>query len=152
MTQASVFDRIAALTVVTDDVVPAIYNYDDLPDVLVSNHLPARLLMPYQQRGHQAADFAHISLGRAARATRRIVDLLLLRAVPEGQRVKLPAARLVAYADAYEAVVLADRSLGGAQTLCRALTINSGVYAWPAGSTQYFGVEVVLTVEDYLHG
>jgi len=148
MTLTTVFAAIAGLSVTTASVSPTVYTYSALPQFNDTADLPARLLMPQQDRGSQAADFEHVALGTTVRATRRIVDLLLMAKIASGQGMAEHYNKLVGYADAYEAVVKNDRSLGVATFNCTNLAINMGRFTY--SEVDYFGVEVVLTVDDYL--
>jgi hypothetical protein len=139
-----IFNAIAAWTPSYDsDVVPKVWNYNQVKEALPSAAAPIRVLMPMRLSGDP---FEFVALGKTSKTTWRIVDLLLIKPVSQGDGIKSEGENMVAYAENYHDTLRSKRSPTSSSHVVGA-TINTGVFSW--NQVDYYGVECVVTVDEY---
>ena len=144
MSAVDVFVAVAAWTPTFDsDVTPKVWNYNQIKATLPSAATPIRILSAIETPG----EFAFIALGKTNKVAWRLVDLLLIRPVVQGDGIKSESAHFVQYADSYRQAMYDHRAVTSSAIVSSA-TIEPGVYPW--NDVQYFGVKCTMTIEDFL--
>lgn len=141
---AAIYTALAAMPVPVGGALASVRNYDALPASVAAGDTPVRLLMPLSAQ--PGGGVSVVTFSGAQQADWRIADLLLLRPAQAG-RLEQAAALMVEYQVNYAAAVANARGLAGA--FIQSLTMDAGVFTYPAGGTaQWFGVEVKLTLRE----
>ena len=148
---SDIYAHIAAQPVRVGRVTPTAFALSDLPNVIESAHLPCRVLVPTGSR-LGSGSYERVGFGPSGVATVdwQVTDMLLWRAVAQGQGLKDIAATLIAYAGAYAEMT---RSLHYAQWNVTNLALTAQVIEWPQGGERLFdGVIATLTITEILDG
>jgi hypothetical protein len=144
MTAQTIFTAMSLWTPTFDsDVTIKVWNYNQIKETLPSAGTPIRILQPLLSPG----DFAFIALGKTNKVTWKIVDLLLIKPVAQGDGIKSESAHIVDYCDSYREAMYSNRAPTGGSHILSA-TMEPGVYPW--NNIEYFGVKCTVSVEDFL--
>lgn len=134
---------------------PQIFDLDELPAVVESAQLPARLLLPFGVVGSKAEGRDHhfIALGTTTKVQWQVVDLLLWRPVEEGIGIESVSADMVTYCAQYIKMIRENRSLGLSQVEIIGANFETDAYEYPPQSEIWFwGVLVTLQINETLSG
>lgn len=156
-TVLAVYDAVKAISVQYNGATPNIYDLDQLPANGDSARLPARMLLPFGnffETGRVAETVMVTIPGNVVNVQWQLRDLLLVRAIAQGEGIYSVADKLVAYAGAYVAAMVnrtdIQRKLTG-QAYIDNITCTPGVYEYPEGGGRfYFGVNCVLTIRELI--
>lgn len=137
------------------DVTPAVKNLDELPANADAAKLPCRLLLPMGNETEQDHQLQVITFGGepASIYTWKITDLLLWRKVTDGLGLSSVAGDLMRYSAAYLDMLRTFRYPLNSATgypVLNAARVRRGAFQYPSGEGMpwYFGVEVVLTIDE----
>ena len=149
MTQiTTIFGALAAMTPEwSSDVAIKVWNGSTagvIKATLPSASVPIRILTTTGDI--EGRDFAFIALGKLSKVTWVIEDLLLMKAVAEGDSIKGVSAHLVQYCDSYITKLRDVRAPAANSHVLRA-NMKPGTYDW--GDVRYFGVKVIVEVEEF---
>jgi len=115
-----------------------------IKNTLPSASVPIRILTMTGE--NEGRDFAFIAMGKLSHVTWVIEDLLLAKAVAEGDHIKGISAHLIQYCDSY-ITKLRDTRAPSTQSHVVGASFKPGVYDW--GGVQYFGVRALVEVEEF---
>jgi hypothetical protein len=149
MTQiVSIFAAIAGLQPAwSGGATPIVWNgavVGNIKSSLTTAQIPLRILSTTGDA--EGKDFAFIALGKLSKVTWVIEDLLLAKAVAEGDSIKGISASLVGYCDSYIMKLRDLRSPSDQSHVIRA-SYKPGVYEW--AGLQCFGVKVLIEIEEF---
>lgn len=151
------YDAIKVVSVLYNGAAPNIYDLDQLPANGDSARLPARMLLPFGnflETGRIANTTMVTIPGNVVSAQWQVRDLLLVRAIAQGEGLYTVADKLIAYAGAYVAAFVSrtgpQRKLT-TQAYIDNVTATPGIYEYPEGGGRfYFGVSCVLTIRELI--
>lgn len=148
---ADIYAALAAKSVTAASKTPTVYSLAALKKSAETADLPLRLLLPFSGRG-PGRDGQFISLGTLTSITWRITDLCLWEPVAQTLGIAEVSPDIIAYAGAYLDMIRTFRA-PTTQSHITGFSIAPDVYQWPVGSGRwYYGVEVVLEIEEVLSG
>lgn len=144
-----IYDAIAAQAItLPDNTVIRCYRLDEVPNQVMSDHLPVRLLLPPGADGGSAVDgYEYLTYNRAA-VTWRVTELMLYRAIAQGGGPKNIWERLTEYIAAYVATFTAARHITGDAAVV-GYQPQAAVLEWPrASGNQFHGVQMTTLVRE----
>lgn len=146
----NIYAAFAGATVTVGSTAIGAYALNQLPGAIPASDLPKRILLPFGRR--PSIETVELPVQGYEKARWRIVDLMLWKPVGEGEGPSVVAVPLVQYKVAYIDMV-AGLALPGGVNQNEAISIQflADVIPWPgANSTEYWAVEAVTTVEEFL--
>ena len=148
----AIYAHLAQQPIAVDGVTPAAFDLAQLPSYVDSAMLPCRLLTPMNPRS-EAREFGFTALGKLAKVTWHLTDLLLWREAATGIGLEDIAPLLIDYVAAYMAMLRQHRSMGQTQAHLISARFTYGTFEWPDQSTHIFdGVSCELDIEEVLSG
>ena len=142
----SIFDKIATFNLTIDSIAVSVRNYNELKNIINSADTPVRLLLPYSPASKQR-EGNFIAIGNLAGITWQITDRLLLKPVVQGAGLADVTGDLVNYIADYIEVIRSNRKLT-AQSHIVSWNMAIGIFKW--NEIDYFGVDVVLEIDEYI--
>ena len=117
-------------------------NIDEVKNTVHSGDCPLRILLPFTE-GTQG----FIALGNPTKVSWVIRDLCLWKPAAEGHGIEQCADDLIGYLSDYADSLKSNRSPSG-QSHISNISYRMGVFPW--GNTDFWGVEIQITVEEYI--
>lgn len=156
-TVLAAYDAVKAISILYDGTAPTVYDLDQIPANADSARLPARYLLPFGNffETGRIADTVMVTIpGNTVNVQWQIRDLLLVRAIAQGEGLYTIADKLIAYAGAYVAAIVSRNGIQRkltTQAYIDNVTCTPGIYEYPEGGGRgYFGVSCVLTVRELI--
>jgi hypothetical protein len=153
MSYAGLFNGIEALSVTVNTITPGVYNYDALPTNLSTADLPARLLLPFEDRRALSSEYSYTTFGGMVKADRRIVDLLIWEPLNQSTYAT-DIKNLVEYIDAYEEALVSlnyDKVIVSTGGRVVGMTGTVTTVDYPYGSGNYYrAVEIILSLTEMM--
>ena len=145
----AIYDAIEGVTV---SPVTTVKNLDSLPASPSAAAMPMRLLLPFGAGDNEGNMLEYMDRGSNAFVDWRIIDLLLMRPVGQGEGIHTVAALVVAYAGAYIDTMVQHRYLDDRHQLeITGVTAKPGIVEYPSGGGIYYhGCVCTLTVREAL--
>lgn len=149
----NIYAALKAKTVTTTGgATPTVYSLAELPESIVTAHLPCRLLLPLGGNPTEAREGSFIAIGNSVVVTWQVSDLMLWQASEQGIGLREFAPILVDYCGKYIDMLRTFKCPYQNSNL-EGFTVTPGEYEWPRGSGKYYaGVLAQLVIKESLSG
>ena len=145
MALTDILTGLADVDVVLNATTIPVQNATDRPMTRVRN-AQFRYLLPLSQARSMSEQR---TLGKSITVRYEVEDIFIYRGINEGSGLEGAMAHLVAYMDAYDAVIWNSNPTNSSKL--RGVRMTPAVLTYPTGSsTQFYGVRCELTIEEYI--